>query len=115
MRRYLYFGVHASPPQWLRRLAGALPFVLLLAFYLGASHLRLKDNPDDSKNLWWVGLLAFGEGWHNNHHAFQRMARHGHKWWEIDLTYYAILALEKVGLAWNVVHDVPQRKRAAGE
>ncbi|MDZ4782832.1 MAG: fatty acid desaturase [Planctomycetia bacterium] len=70
---------------------------------------------DDSKNLWWVGLLAFGEGWHNNHHAFQRMARHGHKWWEIDVTYYAIVALEKVGLAWNVVHDVPQRKRAAGE
>ena len=69
---------------------------------------------DDSKNLWWVGLLAFGEGWHNNHHAFQRMARHGHKWWEIDLTYYAIVAMEKLGLAWNVVHDVPQRARAMG-
>ena len=47
MRRYRFFGVHAAPPPWLRRLAGALPFALLLAFYLGASHLRLADNPDD--------------------------------------------------------------------
>jgi fatty-acid desaturase len=70
---------------------------------------------DDSKNLWWVGLLAFGEGWHNNHHAFQRMARHGHKWWEIDVTYYAIWLMEKCGLAWNVVHDVPQRPRREAE
>jgi len=51
-----------------------------------------------------VGLLAFGEGWHNNHHAFQRMAKHGHRWWEVDVTYWAILALETLGLAWNVVH-----------
>jgi stearoyl-CoA desaturase (delta-9 desaturase) len=51
-----------------------------------------------------VGLLAFGEGWHNNHHAYQRMAKHGHKWWEIDVTYWAIQALERLGLAWNVVH-----------
>ncbi len=70
---------------------------------------------DDSKNLWWVGMLAFGEGWHNNHHAFQRMARHGHKWWEIDVTYYAIVVMEKLGLAWNVVHDVPQRERRKEE
>ena len=52
---------------------------------------------DDSRNLWWVGLLAFGEGWHNNHHAYQRMARQGHKWWEIDMTYWMILLMEKVG------------------
>jgi stearoyl-CoA desaturase (delta-9 desaturase) len=75
-----------------------------------ATHMwgyRNYETSDDSKNLWWVGLLAWGEGWHNNHHAYQRMARHGHKWWEIDLTYYSIWALEKVGLAWNVVHKVP--------
>jgi fatty-acid desaturase len=75
-----------------------------------ATHMwgyRNYETTDDSKNLWWVGLLGWGEGWHNNHHAYQRMARHGHKWWEVDLTYYAICAMEKCGLAWNVVHKVP--------
>ncbi len=75
-----------------------------------ATHMwgyRNYETSDDSKNLWWVGLLAWGEGWHNNHHAYQRMARHGHKWWEFDMTYYSIWLLEKVGLAWNVVHKVP--------
>ncbi len=75
-----------------------------------ATHMwgyRNYETTDDSKNLWWVGLLGWGEGWHNNHHAYQRMARHGHKWWEVDLTYYAICPLEKCGLAWNVVHKVP--------
>ncbi|HLD63731.1 MAG TPA: fatty acid desaturase [Candidatus Peribacteraceae bacterium] len=70
-----------------------------------ATHLwgyRNYKTPDDSRNLWWVGLLAFGEGWHNNHHAYQRSARHGHRWWEIDLSYYAIWFMEKIGLAWNV-------------
>jgi stearoyl-CoA desaturase (delta-9 desaturase) len=78
-----------------------------------ASHMwgyRNYETTDDSRNLWWVGLLAFGEGWHNNHHAYQRMARHGHRWWEIDMTYWAILAMEKLGLAWSVVHDVRGRK-----
>jgi stearoyl-CoA desaturase (delta-9 desaturase) len=77
-------------------------------FVNSATHIwgyRNYETDDDSTNLWWVGLLAFGEGWHNNHHAFQRMARHGHKWWEVDTTYWAILALEKMGLAWNVVHS----------
>jgi stearoyl-CoA desaturase (delta-9 desaturase) len=76
-------------------------------FVNSASHIwgyRNYDTTDNSRNLWWVGLLAFGEGWHNNHHAFQRMAKHGHRWWEVDVTYWAILALEKTGLAWNVVH-----------
>jgi stearoyl-CoA desaturase (delta-9 desaturase) len=83
-------------------------------FVNSATHMwgyRNYKTTDDSTNLWWVGLLAFGEGWHNNHHAFQRMAKHGHKWWEVDVTYWAILVLEKTGLAWDVVHDVPQRKK----
>ncbi|MFM8539645.1 MAG: acyl-CoA desaturase [Planctomycetaceae bacterium] len=72
-----------------------------------ATHMwgdRNYETTDDSTNLWWVGLLAFGEGWHNNHHAFQRMARHGHRWWEVDTTYWFILLLERLGLAWDVVH-----------
>jgi stearoyl-CoA desaturase (delta-9 desaturase) len=68
---------------------------------------------DRSTNNWWVALLSFGEGWHNNHHAYQRMARQGHKWWEVDVTYWAICLLEKVGLVWNVVHEVPQGVKPA--
>lgn len=78
-----------------------------------ATHLwgyRNYETTDDSKNLWWVAILAFGEGWHNNHHAYQRIAAQGHKWWEIDTTYWFILAMEKLGLAWNVVRlkDIPK-------
>ncbi len=61
---------------------------------------------DDSTNLWWVALVTLGEGWHNNHHAFPRSARHGLRWWEVDLSYYAIRALSPFGLAWQV--RVPQ-------
>ena len=57
---------------------------------------------EDSRNLWWVGLLAWGEGWHNTHHAFQRSARHGFEWWEIDTTWLVIRALAAVGLAREV-------------
>ena len=81
-----------------------------------ASHIwgyRNYETTDDSRNLWWVGLLAFGEGWHNNHHAFQRMARQGHKWWEVDVTYWAICLLEKMGLVWNVVHEIPKGAKPA--
>ncbi len=58
---------------------------------------------DGSRNNWWVALLSFGEGWHNNHHAQQRSAAHGMKWWEIDMTWWAIVVLEKIGLAKKVV------------
>jgi fatty-acid desaturase len=70
-----------------------------------ATHLwgyRTYPTRDHSTNNWWVGLLAYGEGWHNNHHAFQTSARHGMRWWEIDVTYWAILALQRLGLAYAV-------------
>lgn len=57
---------------------------------------------EDSRNNVFVGLLAHGEGWHNNHHADQRSARHGHRWWEVDTTYLTIRLLERLGLAWDV-------------
>jgi fatty-acid desaturase len=50
-----------------------------------------------------VGIVAMGEGWHNNHHADQRSAMHGHRWWEVDMTWWTIRALEMVGLAKNVI------------
>ena len=53
---------------------------------------------DRSTNCWWVALLTFGEGWHNNHHAFPRSARHGLKWWEFDFSWMILCLLERLGL-----------------
>ena len=72
---------------------------------------RSHATRDNSTNLWWVALLTYGEGWHNNHHAFATSARHGLRWWEIDMTYWTICAMEKLGLAWNVVHSVPSYQK----
>jgi stearoyl-CoA desaturase (delta-9 desaturase) len=57
---------------------------------------------DDSKNLWWVALLTFGEGWHNNHHALPTSARHGLKWYQLDITWLEIRLLEMLGIATDV-------------
>jgi fatty-acid desaturase len=64
---------------------------------------RTYDTNDDSRNNWVVAILTGGEGWHNNHHADPRSARHGHRKWEMDTIFGLILVLEAVGLAWNVV------------
>ncbi len=61
------------------------------------------ETKDDSRNNWFVAIVAFGEGWHNNHHAYPRMANQGHKWWELDPTFWVLRLLQKVGLVWNVV------------
>jgi stearoyl-CoA desaturase (delta-9 desaturase) len=63
---------------------------------------RSHESGDDSRNCWWVALLTYGEGWHNNHHAFQYSARHGLKWWEIDLTWMTIQLLSFLRLAKNI-------------
>lgn len=63
---------------------------------------RRYDTKDRSRNLWWVALLTFGEGWHNNHHAAQYRARHGIAWYEIDLTFVVIRLFAAVGLLRNV-------------
>ncbi len=73
---------------------------------------RMFDTPDRSKNNWLVGLLAFGEGWHNNHHAFPRSAFHGLRWWQFDLSAYIIRGLEQLGLIWNVWRIPTERLRA---
>jgi stearoyl-CoA desaturase (delta-9 desaturase) len=73
---------------------------------------RTFETTDRSRNQWTVGLLALGEGWHNNHHAFPRSAFHGLRWWQIDISAYVIMGLERLGLAWNV-HRVPSTAQAA--
>src|SRR5262249_24933313 len=65
---------------------------------------------DQSLNVWWVGLLALGEGWHNNDHAIPSSARHGMKWWDFDVTWYATWLLEKIGLSTKVIR--PTRRLA---
>jgi stearoyl-CoA desaturase (delta-9 desaturase) len=57
---------------------------------------------DDSRNSFWVALLTFGEGWHNNHHAHPQSARHGLAWYEIDANWYGILVLRVLGLARDI-------------
>jgi len=81
---------------------------------------REFETTDRSRNEWVVGLLAFGEGWHNNHHAFPRSAFHGLHWWQFDLSGYLIWTLERLGLATEVYRIPPallarrrQRARAA--
>jgi stearoyl-CoA desaturase (Delta-9 desaturase) len=63
---------------------------------------REFQTADRSRNEWIVGLLAFGEGWHNNHHAFPRSAFHGLHWWQLDVSSYVIWTLERLGLARDV-------------
>ena len=63
---------------------------------------------DDSRNNWLIGVLALGEGWHNNHHRFPGTSRHGFKRSQVDFTHMVIRALARVGLAHDV-HPVPTR------
>jgi stearoyl-CoA desaturase (delta-9 desaturase) len=57
---------------------------------------------DDSRNNWILAVFTMGEGWHNNHHAFQSSVRQGFRWWEIDPTYYILKALSWTGLVWGL-------------
>lgn len=96
---------------------GGLPFVfwgvfarLVIVYHCtwlvnSATHkfgYRNFETTDNSTNCWWVALTTYGEGWHNNHHAYQYSARHGMKWWEIDITWMTIQVLQFLGLATKV-------------
>jgi stearoyl-CoA desaturase (delta-9 desaturase) len=98
-------------------LLGGLPFVLWGIFFRvvhgmhatwlvnSATHMwgsRRFATKDDSRNSFWVAILTFGEGWHNNHHAYAQAARHGIAWYEIDVNWYGITALKMLGLAWDI-------------
>jgi stearoyl-CoA desaturase (delta-9 desaturase) len=64
---------------------------------------------DESRNNAIVGVVALGEGWHNNHHAFPSSARHGLRWWQLDVSYLVIWCLARLGLVWNVRVPTPER------
>ncbi|MFZ0573486.1 MAG: fatty acid desaturase [Candidatus Cybelea sp.] len=70
-----------------------------------AAHMlgyRTFATPDQSTNCWWVALISWGEGWHNNHHAFPFSARHGLRWFEVDLTWWHVRVLAFLRLADGV-------------
>ena len=69
---------------------------------------RRFDTPDESRNNFVTAIFAVGEGWHNNHHRFQRAARNGFYWWEVDPTYAVIRLMSWLGLAWDL-QPVPDR------
>jgi stearoyl-CoA desaturase (delta-9 desaturase) len=65
---------------------------------------------DHSTNVFWLALPSLGESWHHNHHAFPRSARHGMRWWEIDVTGLVIMAMKRLGLARDVVTISPEKQ-----
>jgi stearoyl-CoA desaturase (delta-9 desaturase) len=74
-------------------------------FINSATHMwgyRTFDSADNSRNLWWAAILAYGEGWHNNHHAHPNIAPAGLQWWEVDMTWWSIRLLQMLGLAKKV-------------
>ena len=96
---------------------GGIPYVLWGTFFRttyglhctwlvnSATHLwgkRRFQTRDDSRNSFWVAMMTFGEGWHNNHHAHPVSARHGLAWYEIDINWIGISVLKALGLAWDV-------------
>lgn len=85
-------------------------------FVNSATHIwgyRNYETRDESRNLWWVAILSYGEGWHNNHHAHPHTARAGHRWWELDPTFWSIRTLQMVGLAHDVDDRIPALNEAA--
>ena len=68
---------------------------------------------DDSRNNWLLAFFTMGEGWHNNHHAYQSSARQGFRWWEYDATFYLLKMLSWVRLVWNL--KLPPREVVRNE
>lgn len=81
---------------------------------------RRYQTTDDSRNNWVLALITLGEGWHNNHHHFMNSTRQGFMWWEVDITYYLLKGMEKLGLVWDLkeppdrVYDADLRVGGSG-
>lgn len=122
-RQYLFWDKVQTPLILLSLTFGYLLFGWTGLFWLGSIrlvyllhlqavvnsllHLKpgLPEGVDSSRNIWWLGplqLTAWGENWHENHHANPASAKFGRHWWQVDVGWYAIVALRAVGLARNV-------------
>jgi stearoyl-CoA desaturase (delta-9 desaturase) len=84
-------------------------FINSLAHTMGR---RRYATTDDSRNSLLLALITFGEGWHNNHHRYPGAVRQSHRWYEVDLTFYGLWLLSKLGVIWEL-HPVPERLRKA--
>jgi stearoyl-CoA desaturase (Delta-9 desaturase) len=73
---------------------------------------RAYDTGDNSRNNFLLAIVTLGEGWHNNHHHFPSSVRQGHVWWQIDMTYYVLAAMARLGLIWDL-RDHSARPRSA--
>ncbi len=73
---------------------------------------RRYQTEDDSRNNWLLALVTLGEGWHNNHHHYSGSARQGFFWWEVDITFYLLKGMEKLGLVWDL-RGIPEKKKWA--
>ena len=99
-------GIDFAKFTWI----GSMNSELAVCYIWGAKGVKTIDQlkhtnvtlGDTSKNSFWVALLTYGEGWHNNHHAHPQSARHGLTWYEIDMNWYAISILRALGLVWDV-------------
>jgi stearoyl-CoA desaturase (Delta-9 desaturase) len=80
-----------------------------ICHFLGTRRFDLED---ESTNVFWLALPSLGESWHHNHHAFPRSAVHGLRRWELDPSALLIAAMERIGLAWNVIRIAPERQAA---
>jgi stearoyl-CoA desaturase (delta-9 desaturase) len=72
---------------------------------------RRFEVDDHSTNVFWLAPFSLGESWHHNHHTFPRSARHGLRWYELDITAMVIRAMKRLKLAWNVVEITPERQQ----
>jgi stearoyl-CoA desaturase (Delta-9 desaturase) len=80
-----------------------------ICHFLGTRRFEIEDH---STNVFWLALPSLGESWHHNHHAFPRSAVHGLRRWELDPSAAVIGAMERAGLAWNVIRIAPERQAA---
>jgi len=89
-----------------------VPLILNVICHIPKLGYRTYATPDNSVNVWSVGLLAMGEGWHNNHHAFPGSARNGIKRYEIDVSWLMIKLMRACKLAWGV-NELKSREPAS--
>jgi len=89
-----------------------IPLMLNVICHLPRFGYKNYATADDSVNVWWVGVLAMGEGWHNNHHASPGSARTGMKPMEIDMSWWTIKLMRRLGLVWRVNAVTAQRLEA---
>ncbi|CAF2101157.1 unnamed protein product [Brassica napus] len=123
--RFLHrtFVLHLMAYALLLYLCGGMPFLVWGIGVATVARLHTTFLVNSVCHIWgtrawntpdFSTILTLGEGWHNNHHAFQFLARHGLEWWQLDVTWYLIRFLEAIGLATNVkLPTEAQKKRMA--